>query len=508
MKQRVTKSVFETSTRSLNFRRCDPLLCMESLLPKRMLVMLRATLSMPLWMEVTSMHKPLLGLSLALLALGFGGCSSTSDTASVGTPVASARAAKAAPATEVAGLCTADGRWLSATTGPVEIGGGKPLADETNCQFQQFSWQWFLVMMQPGATGERAFEGLPSWLGPNVTDQCGLKAQTGRAAFAKNLFMRDQKDPLASDASAFLPTETGQATGGLLYDQATNIVLYNVRYSPKACQPTPTGYQPNTVEIKSAWRVVTSVTGFDPSSYYTFQADIAGFQGTQTLALVGFHVVVNTAKHPEFVWGTFEHKSNAPDCTEPAAAPATGWSFTSAAAAQCLATIGPAGCGQYNFNVEVSGSSGDPVSITGTPDEVCRAFPDGTDPASTTGGNNNDTNRFNIDQLNEQLVGTDGLLTKLPAENPLAVLKNYELVGSLWTLNGVASGGTDVLRGSLELANLTMETNFQDAGNNCFTCHNFAPDTTADPDLALKVSHLYSSLQPQPAATASPPAGK
>lgn len=399
--------------------------------------------------------------------------------------------------------CLADASWLTATTGPTEIGGPDvPLADETNCQFQQFSWQWFLVLMQETANGERAFEGYPSWLGTSVPNQCSLPPTTGRAAFAKALFLRDQKDPEANTTSVILPTETGQATGGLLYDQASNIVLYNVRYSPNECQPTATGYQPNTVEIKSAWRVVTGVAGFDASSYYTIEADVAGFTGTQTLALVGFHVVVNTALHPEFVWATFEHESNAPDCTKPAATPPAGWSFTSAAAADCLATQGFDQCTTFNFNTEVTGSPGDPVALTGTPDEVCRVYRDGTDSGSTTGGNNNDTNRSNIDQLNESMAG---FLTALPTDNPLSVLQNYVLVGSLWTLNGVASGGSDVQRGSLELANLTMETNFQQANQNCFTCHNFAPNSVSDPTAAFAVSHLFSSLNPTipPAAAAA-----
>jgi hypothetical protein len=407
------------------------------------------------------------------------------------------------PVPAVLASCLADASWLTATTGPAEV--GTSLADETNCQFQQFSWQWFLVLMQQTANGERAFEAYPSWLGPTVSNQCATPPTTGRAAFAKALFMRDQKDDEASATSVFLPTETGQATGGLLYDQASNIVLYNVRYSPNECQPTASGYQPNTVEIKSSWRVVTGVQGFDASSHYTFQADVAGFTGPQTLALVGFHVVVNTALHPEFVWATFEHESNAPDCTRPAATPAAGWSFTSAAAADCLATQGFDQCSAFSFNVEAQGSSGDPVSVTGTPDEVCRVYRDGTDPGSTTGGNNNDANRANIDQLNDSLVGPSGLLTALPADSPLSVLQNYVLVGSLWTSGGVASGGSDVQRGSLELANLTMETDFQQVNQNCFTCHNYAPNSASDPTAAFAVSHLFESLNPTiPLAAAAP----
>lgn len=39
-----------------------------------------------------------------------------------------------------------------------------------------------------------------------------------------------------------------------------------------------------------------------------------------------------------------------------------------------------------------------------------------------------------------------------------------------------------------------METNFQDAGNNCFTCHGYSPSTP------LSVSHIYSTLVGTPSA--------
>ena len=103
-----------------------------------------------------------------------------------------------------------------------------------------------------------------------------------------------------------------------------------------------------------------------------------------------------------------------------------------------------------------------------------------------TGGNDNDTNRKNITELNTQLVGPDGILTKLPADNNMAVWKNYALVGGLWTLDGQASGGSDTQRGSL--ANTTMETYFQQENQNCFTCHDYTPDTP------LTVSHIITDL--------------
>lgn len=222
---------------------------------------------------------------------------------------------------------------------------------------------------------------------------------------------RDTFDPV-------LPEELVQATGQPLYDQKGNIVLYSILYSPNECKTTSAGYQPNTIEIKTSWRMLSPA---DPSlsSYYVMNATIPAISPQSlTLGLVGFHLVINTKNHPEFVWATFEHKSNAPDCTQPQKAPDGGWSFTSAACAQCLAQQPASQCTQCNFNQAPTVQS---PPLKGTPNQVCRAYRDGTDPESMTGGNNNDTNRANIDQL----VGARGLLTRLPASSPMAVWKNY-----------------------------------------------------------------------------------
>jgi len=104
-----------------------------------------------------------------------------------------------------------------------------------------------------------------------------------------------------------------------------------------------------------------------------------------------------------------------------------------------------------------------------------------------TNGNNNDTNRFNIDTLNSQIAG---FLSQLPVTSPMSVWKNYTLVSGLWTNGGVPSGGADVQRGSREAANTTMETFYQQPNHNCFSCHNYVQQTP------LTVSHSVSDLLP------------
>lgn len=377
--------------------------------------------------------------------------------------------------------CPANASWITAPNPPTEIGGPNPppVGNETNCQFYQFAYQWFFAMTQPvGTSGERKFETLNIYQ-PKQTNQCAAKPLTGRANVAKALFVRTPK-PKTNDFVPVVPVDIDQATGSPLYDQNGNVVLYYVLYSPNECQATAAGFQPNTIEVKSSWRILKSA---DPT-YYTMTATVPGLPNNPvTLGLVGFHLVINTQLHPEFVWATFEHVNNAPDCTNPQSAPAAGWSFLSSTCATCLQQNGINGCPQCNFNAPAT----TPPGITGPPTQVCRVYHDGTDPGSTTNGNNNDTNRFNIDTLNSQIAG---FLSQLPSNSPMAVWKNYTLISGLWTNGGVDSGGTDVQRGSLEAANTTMETFFQQPSQNCFSCHAY------NHTQPLTVSHIVSDLLP------------
>lgn len=398
------------------------------------------------------------------------------------------------PTTEVAtsasppAPCPAEASWITAPNPPTEIGGPNvPLNSETNCQFYQFAYQWFFSMVQPAGSGdERKFETL-NLFQPGKTQQCSIKRLTGRANIGKVLLVRTQK-PTTNNFDPVLPQDILQASGDVaLYDQNRNVVLYNVFYNELECQATAAGFKPNTIEIKTSWRILNTA---DPA-YYTITANVPGFtQNPLTLGLVGFHLVINTQLHPEFVWATFEHVNNAPDCTNPQNPPAAGWSFLSKDCATCLQQNGFNGCPQCNFNTPATGTPG----LTGPPTQVCRVYRDGTDPGSTTNGNNNDTNRFNIDTLNTQIA------TLLPSSGSMAVWKNYQLISGMWTNGGVGSGVADAQRGSLESANTTMETFVQGPSNgfNCFGCHVYNPQEP------LTVSHIVSDLLPSGVAPQRP----
>lgn len=410
--------------------------------------------------------------------------------------------------------CEASPRWITDPSMPSEVA-----ATESFCDFYQFSWQWFLAQVSPAIaanpSGDRVFETNRLY-DPNIaTGQCAMEAITGRANAIRLLAPRALKPrdvkSHAAEPSAIEPHdfEDEQADGSALYDRDGNILYYNIWYSQAECDSTPSGFAPGTLEIKAAWRVLTK----PDRTYFTMRATLPGGTRPVTLGLVGFHLVNWTSKHPEMIWATFEHQNNAPLCDGSSVTPVSGWSFASTEAAQCLGTNpqtspGPpsGACADFGFNTPGKFSGNTPPP-TGTPNEVCRQYADGNQPGASVNGNDNAANRQAIEELNTALVGPQGLLTRLPAANPMAVWKHYRMVGALWTKNGAASGNPPVpsaqgpadpnspQRGSLELTNMTMETFEQGDASfvpNCFGCHGY------DPAKPLTVSHIEKALFSMP----------
>lgn len=374
--------------------------------------------------------------------------------------------------------CAADASWVTDPNPPQEI----PDGGQDFCDFYQFGWQWFLALGYPDAAiivqgADRIFQDrgrFPEWVSP--ADSCGTWSD------AATLFVRDLK---SDDPGETIPDRTGQAGGGaVIYDQNENVVYYNVQFSRNLCNPDISGDLPaGTTELKTSWRLLDG----DESGYFTMNVVIDGVNDNQPvdLGLVGFHLFRTTTQHPEGVWITFEHKSNAPDCTDPEPTPAGGWSFTSDNCAACLAGGGE-NCSDCQFNVA------DATSTDPDPTEICRFYRDGT----KEGDNKADENFAVVDELNDQLVGPEGIITKLPADDPMAIWANYFNVGALWVSDPSQPANDLNQRGSLQLANTTMETTFQGGPGasstvlNCFNCHGYTPGKTATSGL----SHIFDSI--------------
>ena len=381
--------------------------------------------------------------------------------------------------------------------------GQKVSGASVKCDFDIFSWQWFLYLMNPASSGNgRIFEDRALFPVVDLDTCAGVAAGSTGGNSSKGLVPSILK-------VAEMPDIPGQAgSGDALYDRNSNIVFYNRSFTTNECgiyadgsfpdaggtnANFPTGYN-QVLELKSSWRIMGN--GDDQSRYYVIQADIEGV-GTKTLGLVGLHIVINTKFHPEFVWATFEHVDNAPDCTvairQPVATefnrlqPANGWSFANSACNACVSANYTNGTNlksvcqsQCNFNgvktKPVLDSQGN-VTVTGTASNICLDLQYGTPNPPPSG---DDDNIPNIQLLNTLLVGPNGILTGLPSTNSMAVFKNYFLGGAVWSNvddpNFKTKPFSATRVASTGLSNSTMESFTQFDANNffqagCFSCH-------------------------------------
>ena len=402
--------------------------------------------------------------------------------------------------------------------GQPELPANKIPGTSTNCDFHIFSWQWFLYLMNPNDTTSnlRNFENRSLF---HVVDLDTCASVDTGAFIVSN---RNGLTPSVLKVAA-MPDIPGQAgPGDALYDKNTNIVFYNRRFTTNECgvfnngnfpvasdanASFPTGVN-QVVELKSSWRIMGSSD--DKSRYYVIQADIEGI-GAKDLGMIGFHVVVNTGAHPEFIWATFEHMDNTPDCKVvipshgfARAQPTNGWSFASSTCNTCVSknyTDGADLTSLCKTQCDFNGNGSKPVldnngnvliqGVAGqTPSNICLDAYYGDQPAPQ-----NVHNVPNIQFLNTLLVGPSGIITNLPATNPMAVFKNYFLGGAQWTdVSKIKSPGQQfdsVIAGSTYLANSTLESFTQSGAsftNGCFTCHSGASDNNT-----AAASHLLTA---------------
>ncbi len=280
------------------------------------------------------------------------------------------------------------------------------------------------------------------------------------------------------------------------------------------------------MEIKTSW--VDAKTLKDSSRYVLTQAVVPVFNRKvktgpwtfatneqKTLALVGMHVVGTVNKHPEMVWSTFEHVDNVPDNAyiyNISASKTQSQDYNSAGRAWTFLPDGGKIPKTITANAHVQTASGstkaeeivcvpdpsnpakclDPNALTST--DVIRVDPFGNLHGSTTGTTIGDTAVANTTDLVSVNVS---VLSQLSSGDTRG---NYIQTGGIWTVDGqIPVNGADAsLRGSLNLANTTMETFYQYPVKkkfnpvNCFGCHG---STSTD---ATGVSHVFDNLQPLP----------
>jgi hypothetical protein len=449
--------------------------------------------------------------------------------------------------------CAANPAWLH-PAGDLKLP-GKPLPHPTSdCPFYQASWQTFLYVTNPDASG------LPSFLNyPTIESTFG---STTANLFPRKEFGRLSLAPRVRKEGGDVKVSAGTVQAGelqgVLIDQAGNPIYYAIHMNEvftkfltdskiidaqtaKDADPTfrfPTG----TVELKSAWKIVDPAS--PPPDYYTVKAivpimkkvggeivvDKAAKPRQVTVALVAIHVVFVLEGHPEFVWSTFEHvdASGNPDSAPAAAHPRPSLDQPVSTRDFLLYKAGT----KYEEANQASSkedrlASFDEVSqkfkpAPSIPSSIYRLFP-----YSKANTSRPDGTVVEADQPDDAVVAVNGSMAKLfDADTAGATAdkrKFYRLVGAVWLDNPIGtpkkpgtftvkqsffnkpteSSDTDgaMLAGEDALSSTAMESFTQDQFVNCFACHNtrvIKSDRQGHPVLMteklINVSHILSKF--------------
>jgi hypothetical protein len=422
-------------------------------------------------------------------------CSLFSDIVNASSSVSDEPAAASQTAS-----CVADASWFRKPSLPQEVKKSGADGSSNFCDFYQFSWQAFAYLMAPTSqdpklrnfTDQQQFPELEVKADGQPANSCDDEHQSF------SLFVRGGK-PVAGDTSFILPQRIDQAgkQHATIYDQNGNVVYYDVRFSRNLCAVEQISKLQNfpggTTELKTAWKVLGKTD--DPSKFLTIDAKIGEQTATTRLGMIGFHLAIATPDHPEFIWATFEHQSNVPDCAK--AVRNVGWSFTSPACAAALTKGDQAAISKCQFN-----NAANHQALQGAPTEICRVYPDGSEPTDLKYAEN----VMAIRALNQ---GVQPFL-----QGQFAVLTNYFNVGALWVSDpakgsafpsapgkGQSENPANNQRGSLRLANTVAETVHQNVDfsanfvSNCFGCHQYTGTSNpAKNTTSGSLSHIFDDI--------------
>ena len=293
-----------------------------------------------------------------------------------------------------------------------------------------------------------------------------------------------------------IPPEILEATGQPLIDKNLNFALYEIKMNPdeihyidsnklnfkegqegkKINFPGGNKDSIGAMEIKATWKIM--VPGVDDTTkFYCRRATIyvSGSQSangnalylTETVGLVGMHILHKTTNFPFWIWTTFEHINNAPQQNN--AGQKGNYSFFNAACTSCQANIPPAAPsgGVYLWQAtKPYAKTYATANIYGTQAERI------------------DTIYGPTEMVNKIWQGA---LTKAGS-----VFANYRLIGSQWSVRRDAPP-FDTVAAPNNLANTTLETYLQKSSCT-MTCHRFATDAVgAGADFSFLLAHAKSA---------------
>ncbi|WP_316636380.1 hypothetical protein [uncultured Flavobacterium sp.] len=399
--------------------------------------------------------------------------------------------------------CNCETSWFphDQTPAPAE-GDGSPFdkASTTNCDFHQWSWQKFLWVTKPLPSGNPFFLDSLDLVSPQMED---VAPQLGIKLTLSSINQAGRSGVLVSNSKFNKVTDTVYYSihiNTLLKDKAVTMAsLINSGKLPVSNLETfPVG----ALELKVSWINIDAIAKAQQQDYFTTKAAVQNSKGQyveKTVALLGMHVVGVVKNHPEFIWATFEHKDMAPvyDKKTNSVTAANEMLFYEKGTTTGLKGITwPKGA-----TSPVVPNKAFILYEYGVPKDV------NTD-AFTPTSQAEPANFNNIDNIN-----------KCVASKLKDVFRNYFYNGSIWlNFDGVSSDGQkkaivtrdissalpdSLARGSVNLANITMETYTQTFQNDihdinnsnlisCFYCHQSANFDKKRPGKSpLFLSHLF-----------------
>ncbi|CAK1773455.1 Cytochrome C [Vibrio crassostreae] len=368
--------------------------------------------------------------------------------------------------------CTGDPSWIDYPSLPQEP--TETSKSDTNCSFIQFAWQSFayytsdktpdlFLNMMPK---DRIFKETPdSW--DNKGDQGLVQSEILQAG--SNFPLNDQEGN---------PVFYQQSVNKKFYD---DIVKHGLNNSQCVADidsgKTPFEISQGSTEVKTSWKLISN--NDNPEKFFTIHRDVeidGAVRSNVLMGLVGIHIVRKTRNHPEFIWTTFEHKENAPDCAD----------------VPNLSNFKKSG--KWTFFNPMSFKKVN-TYFPGKPTQVCRETPYGVGFLTKT------EVAKDIKALNEAMSHY--------YQSRKSVWSNYFLVGTSWTVSNesnlnkgeIPPTWKNEIGGSKLLSNSTMETYVQNPqwfalvhpkeDRGCFTCHKYNPLTKK----ALHLSHMFNAAQ-------------
>lgn len=232
----------------------------------------------------------------------------------------------------------ADGSTFWASTGQATAPG--LTVGQMNCLLDQFAMNNFLYLVGNDAGGKPRFmsyapwyalftaSGAPSWTGSyQPLDATQLKRVDNQGQAGDGYLLLDVAGQTTSYDIRVNQTFFDYVAGESLYTKAgfqkalaafeANSATGGVWFPPTSASDTNEG----AVELKTAWRRFGSASGSGtspcPDALMHCEQDGDGVYW----GLVGFHLVQKTVDQPGFVWASFEHVGNAPDCSAGNGAP-------------------------------------------------------------------------------------------------------------------------------------------------------------------------------------------